>query len=67
MNKLDILLGLTDLVMLDIKHIDEEKHKDLTGHSNKNILAFAKYLDKKIFLFGFDTLSFRVSHSIRNI
>lgn len=47
MNKLNVLLGLTDLVMLDLKHIDEEGHKKLTGHSNKNILAFARYLDEK--------------------
>ena len=33
--------------MLDIKHIDPEKHKELTGHSNERILAFAKYLDQK--------------------
>lgn len=45
----DELLKYTDLVLLDIKHIDDEEHKKLTGHSNKNILAFAKYLsDKKI-------------------
>ncbi|MBR6127432.1 pyruvate formate lyase-activating protein [bacterium] len=37
-------LKYTDLVLLDIKHIDDEEHKKLTGHSNKNILAFAKYL-----------------------
>lgn len=43
----DKLLDVTDLVMLDIKHIDDEKHKKLTGHSNKNILAFARYLDSK--------------------
>lgn len=47
--KLDKLIGLCDLVMLDIKHIDAEIHKALTGHSNERILAFAKYLaDKKI-------------------
>lgn len=45
--KFDSLLSVTDLVMLDIKHIDEEQHKKLTGHSNKNILAFAEYLSKK--------------------
>ena len=45
--EIDKLLDVTDLVMLDIKHIDDEKHKELTGHSNKNILAFAKYLDEK--------------------
>ena len=27
-----------DLVLLDIKHIDSEKHKDLTGASNENVL-----------------------------
>ncbi|MBQ3918741.1 MAG: pyruvate formate lyase-activating protein [Oscillospiraceae bacterium] len=40
----DRLMKSTDLVMLDIKHIDDEEHKKLTGHTNKNILAFAKYL-----------------------
>lgn len=49
--KLDKLLNLTDLVMLDIKHIDSHVHKELTGKDNKNILAFAKYLsDKNIHL-----------------
>ena len=46
MEKLDRLLKVTDLVMLDIKHINDEEHKKLTAHSNKRILAFAKYLDK---------------------
>ena len=45
--KFDILLEYTDLVMLDIKHIDNEKHIKLTGHSNKNVLDFAKYLSDK--------------------
>ena len=45
--KLDKLMTLTDLVMLDIKHIDPEKHKELTSQPNEGILAFAKYLDKK--------------------
>ena len=45
--KLDKLLQFTKLVMLDIKHIDDECHKKLTGVSNKNILEFAKYLDSK--------------------
>ena len=38
------VLGITDLVLLDIKHIDEKAHKELTGHTNQNILEFAKYL-----------------------
>ena len=45
--KLDALMEVTDLVMLDIKHIDPEGHKVLTGHDNGNILAFAKYLEEK--------------------
>lgn len=42
---LDELLSLTDLFLLDIKHIDDDKHKKLTGHSNQRILDFARYLD----------------------
>jgi len=38
------LLDLTDLVLLDIKHIDEEKCKELVGFSNKKELEFARYL-----------------------
>lgn len=44
--KLDELLKYTSVVLLDIKHIDDDEHKKLTGHSNKNILAFAKYLSE---------------------
>ncbi|MBR4071756.1 MAG: pyruvate formate lyase-activating protein [Clostridia bacterium] len=44
--KLDELMKYTDLVMLDIKHIDPEMHKVITGKDNKNILAFAKYLER---------------------
>lgn len=40
------LAKLTDLVMLDIKHIEEEGHKKLTGFSNQSILAFAEFLDE---------------------
>ncbi len=45
--KIDKLLDFTDLVMLDIKHIDSDKHLSLTGHSNKNILSFARHLEKR--------------------
>lgn len=38
------LLSLTDLVLLDIKHIDSHKCKDLVGKSNELELNFAKYL-----------------------
>ncbi len=44
--KVDELIKHTDLVLLDIKHIDDNEHKKLTSHSNKNILAFAKYLSE---------------------
>lgn len=47
LKKLDTLLDYTDLVMLDIKHIDAVKHKEMTGADNKNILAFAKHLESK--------------------
>ncbi len=43
----DRLLKYTDLVLLDIKHINDEEHKKLTGFSNKNILDFAMYLSEK--------------------
>ena len=42
--KFERLIRSTDLVMLDIKHIDPEEHKKLTGHDNKNILDFADFL-----------------------
>lgn len=45
--KLDKLMTMTDLVMLDIKHIDPEKHKELTNQPNDGILAFAEYLSEK--------------------
>ncbi len=44
--KIDELMSYTDLVMLDIKHINDEEHKKLTGQTNKNILQFAKHLEK---------------------
>lgn len=47
MKHLDHLLSLTDLVMLDIKHINDNRHQTLTGHSNRKILEFARYLDEK--------------------
>ena len=45
--KLDALMALTDLVMLDIKHIDGDAHKALTGLPNDGVLAFAQYLEKR--------------------
>lgn len=39
------LLEETDLILLDIKHIDDEHHKKLTGISNYVPLLFADYLE----------------------
>lgn len=38
------LMEVTDLVLLDLKHIDPAMHKTITGHSNENILQMARTL-----------------------
>ena len=43
----DRLMAVTDLVMLDIKHIDPEEHIKLCAQPQDNILAFARYLEQK--------------------
>lgn len=40
----DKLMAVTDLVMLDIKHMFPEEHKKLTGMDSENVFAFADYL-----------------------
>lgn len=40
------LMKVTDLVLLDIKQIDEEQHRLLTGRTNRNILDLAEYLSE---------------------
>ena len=40
------LMEYTDLVLLDIKQIDPEKHRKLTGYDNANILDCARYLSE---------------------
>lgn len=45
-SKFDRLIESTDLVMLDIKHIESALHKELTAHDNANILEFARYLSE---------------------
>ncbi len=44
--KIDALMKVTDLVLLDIKHIDTDCHQSLTGHPNEGILSFARYLNE---------------------
>lgn len=46
-SKFNELLKYTDLIMLDLKHIDSKDHKDLTGFGNENILDLAQYLSEK--------------------
>ncbi len=38
------LMKCTDVILLDIKHIRDDNHKQLTGWGNSNILDCAKYL-----------------------
>ena len=38
------LMEATDLVLLDLKEINAQRHKDLTGFDNANILDMARYL-----------------------
>lgn len=41
------LAALTDLVLLDVKHIDDTAHRFLTGRSNAPVLSFACFLNEK--------------------
>ena len=45
--KYDELIKYTDLVMLDIKHINSEQHHKLTGQPNEPVLTFARYLSAR--------------------
>ncbi|WP_071142448.1 pyruvate formate-lyase-activating protein [Acidaminococcus timonensis] len=38
------LMEVTDILLLDVKHIDLEAHKKLTGWGNENILDLFRYL-----------------------
>lgn len=46
-NDFDALADVCDLVMLDIKHIDDAEHKKLTSASNRNALEYLAYLAEK--------------------
>ncbi len=47
LQRLDRLLAVTDLVLLDIKHVDPTEHRRLTGRDNRRIIGFARYLDAR--------------------
>lgn len=49
------LLKYSDLILLDIKHLDDEKHKILTWVSNKNVFKFLDYLEN-------NNIKFRIRH-----
>ena len=57
----------TDLILLDIKHIDEKEHIRLTGHTNKNILDLATYLSDMKKLSGSDMFLFLSATTKMNI
>ncbi len=40
------LMKATDTVLLDLKHLDSDRHKWLTGHGNENILDCARCLSE---------------------
>lgn len=44
--KFQELMKYTDLLLLDVKQMDEEKHRVLTGRTNQNILDLARYLSE---------------------
>ena len=45
--KYERLMKVTDLIMLDIKHIDPEQHKALTGQPQDNILDFLQFMEEQ--------------------
>jgi pyruvate formate lyase activating enzyme len=45
--KMNALAAVTSLVLLDIKQIDPDKHRALTGRDNRAVLAFARYLESQ--------------------
>ena len=47
------LMAVTDLFILDLKHIDPVAHRELTGKDNANVLDCARYLseiDKSVWI-----------------
>ena len=39
-------MDVTDILLMDIKHINEEEHIKLTGHTRKNVEKMFRYLDE---------------------
>ena len=49
-SRLENGIRLQNMLLLDIKQIDEEEHIKLTGQSNKNILAMARKLSSSFII-----------------
>ena len=49
LEKFDKLLEVSNLFLLDLKGIDNDLHRKITGKDNTNILALYQYLNKKNF------------------
>lgn len=45
-SKFNRLMEVTDLLLMDIKHIDEDEHIKLTGKTGKNIIQMFRWLDE---------------------
>lgn len=45
-NKFNKLMEVTDLLLMDIKHINQDEHIKLTGKSGRNIIEMFRYLDE---------------------
>ena len=45
LDRFEKLMSWTDLLLVDIKHIDRNRHIQLTGKANDNILQMFRYLD----------------------
>ena len=45
-SKFQELMKYTDLLLLDLKEINPERHKNITGFDNANILDMAQYLSE---------------------
>ncbi len=46
LEKFNRLMDVTDLFLLDLKEINDAKHRELTGCTNQNILDLASYLSE---------------------
>lgn len=52
-DNLDKLISYTDLFLLDIKHLNPQKHRELTGKDNDKVLKFLEHINslgKKIWI-----------------